>query len=632
MSFSFISELVLFGIIILFSIKPVENYDVWFHLKYGEYITATKNLPFTDIFSHTAYGLPAVPYEWLSQTILYLAHHALGAIGIQSLVVLLVLLYFFLFRQILVEIFHVSPLARLALLSSSFLVSFDFWVERPQLFGYVFFMAVLYLGLKRAFLGKNWLWLTPFIMFLWTNTHASMVLGLYILFALMAISYRLDKRAGKDFFLWGLLSTAVTLLPPLGTKVYELLWLFFKKREFIVQVIDEWVLLTNVPARLWVYAPILLAAAWLTIVNVHARRTSGRQHMLLLPLLPLSLFAFTGVRQTPFAAPATLLLFVPFLHGRATGRLATIAGATVVLSVTTALGLSYRIQSRPIYPSNESIAFVRSHIQGNMFNEYQIGGYLMYHLGPDKKTFIDGRTDMFLSKVLPEYVGLIRLLDDEDNIFLAYFNTLARKYDISWAFLTTESYTLSWKLGRLLRYDPAWQLVYFDDSAVIYVRTDGINAEAVSLYGLPAAAPLRRTIYKEGHRDRAKQDYEAMYRRKPSAIAANALGYFALEDEQFDAATEWFHKALAINPEAAAPKMNLAELARYQGNIQEAIALYRQAIKDDPGRGLGYLRLGQLIVESGGTREEAEKIWKEGLVKAEGSERAQELKNELNRL
>src|SRR5947207_1385383 len=97
-------EILFFVILLGLSIRPVENYDFWFHVKYGEYMVKTHSLPFTDVFSHTAYGQTAIPYEWLFQVFIYSIFHTFGTIGVQIVVVFFTFAYFFLFRQILKEI------------------------------------------------------------------------------------------------------------------------------------------------------------------------------------------------------------------------------------------------------------------------------------------------------------------------------------------------------------------------------------------------------------------------------------------------------------------------------------------------------------------------------------------------
>jgi len=634
------AEIVLLVLIIVFTIHPVENYDIWFHLKYGEYIVKTHSLPFTDVFSHTAFGAPAVPYEWLFQVFIYFVFRILGNIGIQIVVVTFTLSYILIFRRILTKIFHVSIIPRIVLISGLYILGYNFWVERPQVVAYFLFMLTLYLVLERIYLHRAKLWLTPFIFLIWTNLHASMIVGLYLFFvfggSFLLKFFRTrggeDKALARDLLGYGAIGSVFTILPPLGTKVYRLLYLFFEKRDFITKAIDEWVPLYELSARYYIYLAIF-ALAGAAIIFALVKKYPRDKLFLLFPFIPLSLFVIFGVRQTPFTVPVTFLLFVPALQTiKLHSHKFVQYTAVLIVLFLSLLGMqAYRSLLEGIskdYPKN-AIPFIKQNLKGNMFNEYSVGGYLMYQLGPDIKTFIDGRTDMFLSVVLPDYTYFSGLSFTDDNFYLEMFNKLVAKYHISWATLATNRFSLSWRLGRILTDDPAWHLVYFDDTAKIYVKDDGVNNDVVAKYAMKAVTPLGKTLYRKGEREEARQEYQEMCDRVKSAMCTNALGYMLLEDKKYDEARNYFIEALKINPAASAPKMNLAELAASDGNFTQAISLYRRAIEDDPERGLAYLRLGQLIIDSGGSKEEAGKIWQKALTVTTDTEIRNQLQQAL---
>lgn len=628
-------ELILFVIILIFAIRPVENFDFWFHVKYGEYILQTKSLPFTDQFSHTAYGQSAVPYEWLFQVVLYLIYSVFGNVGVQALVVSLALTYTFLFRQILKEIFQVPLLPRMFLVGFSFVIGYDFWVERPQSVAYVLFMATLYLSLKRIVLGKNWLWVTIPLFFIWTNLHASMILGLYLFFSFAVLAlFRKDVKLAKDLALFGMINTIITLLPPLGTKIYQLLYLFFEKRDFITVVIGEWIPLYLLGIRYYIYL-VIMALAGLSLLWAIFKKYSRINLVYFLPFIPLGLFVITGVRQTQFSMPVILLSLIPAIHllaPRFKLNIIFITIITIIIFISSIISLYFYRQEATgilrLYPK-QAIPFIRANLAGNMFNEYAMGGYLMYHLGPQKKTFIDGRTDMFLPQVLPEYDELLNH-ESSDEEFRNKFNNLVNKYHVSWAILTTERYTPLRRLARILRDDSSWKLVFFDDTADIYVRDDGVNDSAIQNYAIKSATPFAKALYKQDQRDQARAEYQQMQKIAASAVSLNALGFMLLEEKKFKEAEELFAKALEINPFAAAPKMNLAELSAKYGDLNQAIWLYKQAIKDDPERGLAYLRLGQLIIQAGGSKNEAKDIWQKGLKSTPDEEILTKLQQALN--
>lgn len=625
-------EISLFIIILLFSIKPVENLDFFFHLKTGEFITKTHTIPFKDYFSNSAYGKPANPYEWLFQIAIYFIYKNLGNFGVQTTVVTSVFIYIYFFRKILKEVFSLNLVSRILLLAIAFYPTYNYWVERPQALAYSFFMIVLYLVLKRVFNNINKLVFALPIFWLWVNLHASIVLGLFLFFSFSFVFFlnflkfknKVDLITARDFLGFGILSFAVTLLTPIGTKPYELLILFFQKRELITNVILEWyplyvVLVLFVPYLIIMFGVVLS----FIFLNLKFKIPNLKLILLYSPIFVLSLFVITGVRHIPFTMPLIVILYVPFIKSLKINIDKKITYGLIILFFIFyffALLFFRKIstgQSRSL-PTN-AISFINSKLKGNIFNEYSIGGYLMYKLDDAHKVFIDGRTDMYLDDVLPDYYGIQRFSDNQgsDQEFYNYFESLTEKYHISYVLMTTKRFTFWQRLGRILGTHSNWHLVFFDDTDMIYSKDDSKNTGAINKFGVKFITPFGDKLYQSGKHNQAKIEYQKMFVQAPSAISANAIGYLLLEEKNYAEAKTYFLKALQINPNYAPSKMNLAELDVKDGNLNEAVSLYREAIKDEfeQKRGFAYLRLGELIIISGGTKEDAIKIWQEGLSK-----------------
>jgi hypothetical protein len=62
--------------------RNVDDPDVWWHLKTGEYIAAHKSVPHTDPFSYTRAGQPWVAHEWLTELGLYEIQRSAGFAGL----------------------------------------------------------------------------------------------------------------------------------------------------------------------------------------------------------------------------------------------------------------------------------------------------------------------------------------------------------------------------------------------------------------------------------------------------------------------------------------------------------------------------------------------------------------------
>ncbi|HKI55456.1 MAG TPA: hypothetical protein VJ987_15125, partial [Anaerolineales bacterium] len=91
---------------------------------------------------------------------------------------------------------------------------------------------------------------------------------------------------------------------------------------------------------------------------------------------------------------------------------------------------------------------------GNMFNEFVWGGYLLYRLWPEQNIYIDGTTDFYGEAFTREYAQVVSLSD-------GWQGTL-EKYDVSWAIMPNGR-----PLIKALENELGWQIVYQDSTATI---------------------------------------------------------------------------------------------------------------------------------------------------------------------
>jgi len=117
-----------------------------------------------------------------------------------------------------------------------------------------------------------------------------------------------------------------------------------------------------------------------------------------------------------------------------------------------------------------AIDFLRTNpVHGNMFNNDEIGDYVIYWLYPRYKVFMDGRSDMYGAPILKEYLKVA-------HIESGWRDVLA-KYDINYVFFYTHSV-----LVRHLSTDAGWTGIYSDNVASIFLRNIPGNAEAIVRY------------------------------------------------------------------------------------------------------------------------------------------------------
>src|SRR5579863_9159208 len=143
--------------------------DVWWHIRIGQDILRTHHWPTTGPYSFTAPNMPWIAYEWLGDVMLAKVEGFGGTIGMFVLLTvcasaaMLGLYYYGTLRSGNCKAGFVPA----GLMWSLVLLSFNL---RPQMFAYLFLVAVL-IVLEKFRQGVNWpLWTLPVIFLLWLNT------------------------------------------------------------------------------------------------------------------------------------------------------------------------------------------------------------------------------------------------------------------------------------------------------------------------------------------------------------------------------------------------------------------------------------------------------------------------------
>ncbi|MDP3800493.1 MAG: hypothetical protein Q8Q90_03690, partial [bacterium] len=176
--------------------------DIGRHLKVGEIIWQTKEVPKTNTFSFTEPDFPFINHHWLSEVIFFGVYGWTGFVGLILLKTLLVLAAF------LLLFFIAQKHATFWPLLVSFLILIFIFIQRtevrPEIFSFVilaFFLWVLFQAkysprsdLKnpqgRTF---NWLWFLPLAQLFWVNLHIYFFIGPFLLLAFLV-----DRLINKD--------------------------------------------------------------------------------------------------------------------------------------------------------------------------------------------------------------------------------------------------------------------------------------------------------------------------------------------------------------------------------------------------------------------------------------------------
>lgn len=501
-----------FVLILVFYLSPLAHkidlstLDLGRHLKNGqEILEGNFKVLSSNFYSYTNPDYPFLNHHWGSGLIFFLVQKAFGFRGLSLFYLVLSLIAFFLFfdlarRESNIWLAFLISLFFIPLISSRAEI-------RPEIFSYLFSGLVFWLlwNYKKEIISYKCLFLLPLIELFWVNLHIYFFLGIFIIgifwFSellpkqLKNLSY--SKERLKNVSLAFFLSILAALVNPFGLKGvlypfnifrnygYRVLenqpvWflqkltifnnsilLYFEIASLFILTAFVLLFLLNRPKFSWLFFTFFLffdLAAWLAFRNF-------------------ALFAF-------FAIPLASFVFRNLLVQRSkfgqTGK-----NLLMTVFVILALIISYFDFScflkRPANPGlglakeNESAAdfFEKNQLKGPIFNDYDIGGYLIYYLYPKEKVFVDNRPEAYPSSFFKKiYIPL----QQNDEIWKEY----SRKYNFQVIFFSYHDFT-PWGQDFLIKRlnDPDWLPVFASHQALIFLKNNNQNKSVIDKYELP---------------------------------------------------------------------------------------------------------------------------------------------------
>ena len=171
--------IILFCGIFYLSLRPIVDPDFWWHLRTGQLIDQTQEIPNADPFSFTANAKQWVTHEWLSEFFIF-ELFKLGGYGLLIFIFSGIITASFLFAYLRCSKESKPYIAGFALLLGA-ITSAPIWGVRPQMFTLLFTSIFLFL-LDRYRRNGNFKTLIPIplITILWVNLHAGYIIGIAI--------------------------------------------------------------------------------------------------------------------------------------------------------------------------------------------------------------------------------------------------------------------------------------------------------------------------------------------------------------------------------------------------------------------------------------------------------------------
>jgi hypothetical protein len=513
---------------------PLNDPDVWWHLKTGDYILQNMEIPNEDPFSYTTpqplsnSQIRGLRTQWLGQVIFALAERGGGVAGVAMLRNMLIVLpmlaiFLWLIRK---GMNHYAALGIVTLPGVLLTFQLFYAFERPQ--GFSFLLVILLIMLLERLRGSGArrfdvsMVLMPVLMALWSNLHAGFIVGniiIIIYFGAEALSFLWHRLRGPTregphpvFFVICAISIGASFINP---NTYHLFYEYFiglssrflkdfsqtvgggGKTGWVETVVLEFKPLYYFYSTLhykwimfyWIFTGALFLSLFIKYI---ARRKIDFAELFAAGMI--AFFANYYARGLMFS-----LTVLPFYMGKTALEFKlppinykklfyVVVALMLVLAVgfvTTTYSGGLHIMLRPKvastwitpwYPVALSNFLEKAQPEGPMYNFYTWGGFMIWRLHPQYKVFIDGRAiDLNISwaadAILKVFPEWRKQLDAYDINFIVIPVVFRESGHII-------------PLAPALVQEDQWKLVFLESNSAVFVRAVKKNREIISRYNI----------------------------------------------------------------------------------------------------------------------------------------------------
>jgi hypothetical protein len=556
---------------LIISWRSLQCFDVWLHLKSGQWIVQHGRVPYVDPYSFTAGGRAWTYHSWLSSLVLTGVWSLFGVLGLTLLRCVVMAAASLMSWGLAVRRGADPGVAGLIALAAAWQMRMRA-LMRPFLFSFVLFMAFLLIldaAVRRAPLPGDdelaprrfaeedrFLWgsggrllLLPMLMLIWVNMHAGFPAGGLLILAYTAGELlRVLVAAGRGgrltalrsgaqgarlraLIVAGVCCMAAMVVTPYGPDIltYPIRLL---REVSLVHKILEWKPI-EVSSAYGVFCMLLPIGAVVLICSAALHITfwkkAGRSRVGLLAtdvLLFLG-FAALGVRTSRHIA-WILLLAAPILAANLRPRFSGRSPYTFRL-ICSVLAVTIGVLYMPIVTFKRAgpIGALRTKLpveacdflertglgaDVRTFCPYEWGGYFIWRFYPDRRVPIDGRCLVYRDDLMGAAFDISNGSGDWEG--------LLNRWDMQIVMARYRSRDST----HYFRESSRWRCVYWDDTAFIAVRADRMEALAGGMRVLALSNPavFERSIESAEPQD-ILDELDAVHAQNPDLALERAL-------------------------------------------------------------------------------------------------------------
>jgi hypothetical protein len=449
--------------------RPLNDSSFMTHLRTGDLILRS-GIPRHDTYSFTASGTKWIAQSWLAEVLYRVVFDIAGGVGLRLLGgiigALIGGLLFWLGWKLSQDRVRAGLLAALV-----FVVILKVWSIRPLIFGVLAMLfLVVIVELPHVRLARRPLIAIPILMWCWTNTHGTFVIGFAYL-GLHLIGRALDGKPPRhgtrelQLLYATVVSGVLALVNPYGLDLVLFPVRLMTRGSQVLADVDEWqrphitelggfffalLVITTVVVlvRKRVRAGDWLVAVAFIALGAYAIRNVGLAAIVLLPILARLLR-----RDVPVPDPR-----LPIHRIALSAVIAALAFAALFVWATPSWDTAR-------YPVGALRALREEQLNGRrLFTDDGWGGYVIL-ARPDQKVFFDDRYDMYpvavnvaYERISHAHSGWVEALD-RDSVDV-----------VMWRPGTALSASLSKR--------SEWTQVYADSIAVVFARRSALASRS----------------------------------------------------------------------------------------------------------------------------------------------------------
>ena len=461
--------------------------DLGRHIKNGQITLATKQIISTNFYSYTEPENKTINHHWASGIIFAKVHGWVGFTGLSIFYAFINAIPIVLFFLIAKEETSIKKATIVSILTIPLIVSRT--EIRPEGFSYLF-LGILFFALykfrKKQLKFRFVLPLILGLQLLWVNLHIFFIFGLFLIgiFWLDGLLNQKDSEYVRRISIIIFLSTLICLINPYGFK--GLIEPFMIFREYGYMIVENQSVLfmqRRFPEFLYVHYEVMLLLVPVFIVLFVKEKSFKERIIFVIPAITFAVLGFKMIRIIPLFG----FFAIPFFAR--IPRLPDKNGQTVYL-FSIGLGLLGIFTKNFYYspfdtqtgmgvlPNNNNSAefFKENSLKGPIFNNYDIGGYLIYHLYPEQKVFVDNRPEAYGVDFLKN--TYIKIQENEETW---------KQWDKTYNFQTIYFYrhdATPWAQPFLIERikDTSWSPIYVDDYTIILVKNNDENSAIIEKF------------------------------------------------------------------------------------------------------------------------------------------------------